>query len=316
MANTITHQLIEKEALSRGLKCQYYGINERFLRIEDDDGKSATFRGSRPNQSAANGTAVTGDKFETFEFMGVLGYGLPPVIKTSDIAMLEQFLVDENKIVIKPIDSYDSNGVTVDVTDRHQIKPALDFALSVSDKTDVLAQRQLEGDLFRIFVLEDKVVAVTQSKAAEVTGDGVSTLRTLVDNLNAGIGRGDGSTFALQKINLSDVEDYVPMSLRSVPGLGIKIRITRTDSVSSGGSAINVTDTIHSSWSDMAVRVSQQLGLHVAGFDIITKNISIQMDTENVPLLEINSRPGLKIHEYPARGEPVHLAPLLLDSVF
>lgn len=35
-----------------------------------------------------------------------------------------------------------------------------------------------------------------------------------------------------------------------------------------------------------------------------------------LPLLEINSMPGLRMHEFPAVGQAVPLASLLLDAVF
>ena len=88
------------------------------------------------------------------------------------------------------------------------------------------------------------------------------------------------------------------------------------ESVSEGGEARNCTADAHPGWIDAAVHITNALGLFVAGFDIMTDDISAPPADGYLPLLEVNSMPGLKIHEFPSQGEPVRLAARLLDSVF
>ena len=317
MADTITHHLLSEEALKRHWSIEFYGEEEKFLRITDLNGKQSVFRGTRPDGSSANGVDVTRDKSDTLDFVQTLGYKIPTAIKTNSPKAIEDFLREHKTIVIKPVDSDKSQGVTVDISNADQIEPALSYAQLYSSTDQVIAQVQLTGRLYRIFVLDGIVVAVAERRAASVTGDGVSTVRELIDALNADPRRGIGSKYALQTIDSATVEEFLGTDrLADVVQAGEEVRISNIDSVSAGGSSINVTGDIHQSWIDATTRITTSLGLVVAGFDVIVDDIAEPLVDGYMPLLEINSRPGLKLHEYPLYGDPIHIAPKLLDAVF
>lgn len=317
MANTITHQIIESEAKRRGWSCTYYGVDDRFLQVENESGIKCVFRGTRPDLTSANGADIVDNKFETVAFVRNLGFKTPDTIMSDDIDSIVDFLMKQKEIVIKPLDSAKSYGVTVGITRQEEVPEALAYAHKYSKSNKVVAQEQVTGKLYRVFVIDDKVVAVSERRAATIIGDGKSTVNELIGVLNRDPRRGVGSEFALQTVSIESVSKYIGKDkLGTILEEGTELRIAAIESVSSGGMSIDVTDTAHASWTEAMTKITRELGLFVAGFDIITPDISIPMEGGYFPLLEINNRPGLKLHEFPAHGEPRHLAPLLLDMVF
>ena len=315
MANTITHKLIKEEALRRGWSVCFFGKNDVYLYISDNRGKSSFFRGSQPSLNSANGSDIARDKYQTIRFINHLGYKTPASLETDSLSELKTFLLEHKRIVIKPLDSDKSQGVTVGIDRIDQLKDALSLAQQFSSRMTVIAQRQIEGKLYRLFVLNQKIVAVSERRAAMIEGDGVSTVEGLINKFNANPLRGEGSQFSLQKVPLDDVVSYIGKeSLDKVLEKGCTMRIAAIESVSAGGSSRSIYDEPHPTWANFVSHVTKELGLFVAGFDVITSNITLPISDAYVPLLEVNSMPGFKIHEYPTSGEPVHLAPMLLDA--
>lgn len=316
MANSITRQLLLDEASKRGWKVEIIGPRAQLCKITNAAGESELFSGSRPMRSAANGRLITVYKNLTLSFVESLGYTVPAyaIIDTLDEA--QRFLEQYQKVVIKPIDGSQSKGVTVGISSPEQLVEALQIAQAQSVAGRVIIQKQIEGKLYRIFVLDGTVPVVTERRAAHVVGDGIATVQQLVEILNADPRRGDGSDTPLKRVSLDAVGTYLGAeNVLRVPAVAEVVRISDIESVSAGGDAVNVTD-VHQSWRDAACHITKQTGLFLAGFDVMCEDIAEPLVGSFLPLLEINSSPGLKIHEYPSTGQPVHLAPLIFDALF
>lgn len=317
MANSVTRQLLLQEAARRGWKTQAIGEGAEILRVESHTGQVEMFHGSRPMKSAANGHYIAVYKNLTLRFVELLGYTVPAYKAAETVDEAAQFLAAHGKIVVKPIDGSQSKGVTVGITTPETLDRAMQEARLHSNKHKVIVQKQIEGKLYRIFVLNGSVPVITERRAAQVVGDGVSTVQELVVQLNADPKRGDGSDTPLKRIKLSTVGAYLGADgLQRVPSEGEVVRVAEIESVSAGGEAVNVTAQAHPSWSVAACAITKEMGLFLSGFDIMCDNIAKPVEENYIPLLEINGYPGLKIHEYPSAGEPVHLAPLIFDSLF
>jgi cyanophycin synthetase len=317
MAKTITYQLMETEIIKRNWSYVYFGANDRFMKVRDSKGIECLFRGTRPDLSSANGVNIAVNKSETIKFVERIGYRVAETVIINDPSELSVFLSKEKQIVVKPMDSEKSKGVTVGITSMDELYDAISLARKESSTNTAVAQKQLSGKLYRVLVIGSNVVAVSDRKAACVVGDGLRTVRELVNQLNVDPRRGDDSSFALQTINIDSVSSYVGQeALEAVLGSGEELRIGAIESVSAGGTAADATELIHESWSRALVRIAHELGLFVAGFDLITPDISDPMVGNFMPLLEVNSTPGLKIHQFPSEGESREIAPILLDAVF
>lgn len=312
---TITQQLIIDEAIRRGYSVEKFGQREELLRISMPNGATDLLLGSRPMGSSANGRKITVDKLLTLQFVEACGFSVPAYQLLEDEANALEFLQKHQSIVIKPLDSSGDRGVTANITSLESAVTAFTSAKSHSDSGKVLAQVYLKGKLYRLLVVDGHMVAATERTAAQVLGDGTSSLRELVQNVNDQPLRNEKNS-AHGHIRHSDMHAYLGNDmLESIPIAGKQVRLNQIQSVSRGGEAVNVTNDVHSSWSEAACRITKQLGLVIAGFDIICDDIKNPLTNSYFPLLEINSMPGFKLHEYPIEGEPIHVAPILLDAI-
>jgi cyanophycin synthetase len=63
----------------------------------------------------------------------------------------------------------------------------------------------MPGADFRLLVVGDTLVAAARRDPPQVVGDGASTVRQLVDEVNADPRRGDGHATSLTKMRLDDI---------------------------------------------------------------------------------------------------------------
>lgn len=314
MANSITRKLLIEQVLKRGWSYTKLGSSAELLVVTNGK-RTITFMGSRPTQSSANGRQITLSKPLTLAFVEAQGIRVPEYAVISSAQQLQEFLELHGTIVVKPADSEKSNGVTANITTYEEALAAYEAAREYGES--VIAQRQIYGKLYRIFVLAGTVPVVTERRPAFVTGDGSKTTEDLIAALNQDPRRGSNADFPMKKIDLDKARQYLgDATFFSVPPAGESVRVTALESISEGGEAHNMTDSVHPEWITQAIAITKALGLFVAGFDVMTEDISAPPAPGYLPLLEINSMPGLRMHEYPAVGQAVPLASLLLDAVF
>jgi len=82
----------------------------------------------------------------------------------------------------------------------------------------------------------------------------------------------------------------------SVPARGQVVPLRRTAKVSTGGTCVDVTETIHPDNRDAAIRASRVLGLNIAGADFLTIDITRSYREIGGGICEVNFSPGLRPH--------------------
>ena len=102
------------------------------------------------------------------------------------------------------------------------------------------------------------MIAATRRTPGRVIGDGVHTVRQLVERVNQDPRRGIGHEKVMTRIHLDAEADTVlakqGLSLDTVPAAGQAVPLRGTANLSTGGTATDVTDVIHPDNRDMAVR--------------------------------------------------------------
>ncbi|MEQ1773838.1 MAG: acetate--CoA ligase family protein, partial [Burkholderiales bacterium] len=94
-------------------------------------------------------------------------------------------------VVVKPLDSGMGLGVTVNVHSPAEVMTAFRSALKWSPKKQVIIERFLPGDDHRIMVMGGKFQWAIKRTPPEVTGDGLSSIETLIAQKNARIADDD-----------------------------------------------------------------------------------------------------------------------------
>jgi D-alanine-D-alanine ligase-like ATP-grasp enzyme len=173
MADSVTRQRLIAEVERRGWKYEIFGSGAFFCKVMHPDGRWEMFHGSEPMRNSAHGLTIAQQKDLTMDFLASLGFKVPPycvVMPDTDdgAAGARDFLEKYTRIVVKPVDGEQSRGVTIDVTDEPELKEAIALARKFSLNGGVMLQEQLDGRLYRLFVLDGRIVAASERRAAVV----------------------------------------------------------------------------------------------------------------------------------------------------
>jgi len=233
-------------------------------------------------------------------------------LKTSDSEKywLEVFAALPKPVVVKPTTGNQGKEITLGVEDEgvyvHAVKKA--FLFSNDKESGVIVESQFTGKEYRIIASRKKVIAVAYRMPANVIGDGVQTIADLIAVKNSDPRRFDDPNESLVTIKIDDhVLEYLSdqrLELTSVPEKDKRIFVRRNSNISTGGDSIDVTDKIHPSVGELAIKaVNAVPGLDFAGVDFMTKNIEAEQNSDSYRIIEINSSPGFSIHEFPFEGK-------------
>ena len=220
-------------------------------------------------------------------------------------------------VVLKPQDGNQGKGVTVNITGREQLEAAFRAA---EEYGQAMVERYLPGSDFRLLVVGDRLVAAARRDPPHVIGDGRHTVRELVDLINADPRRGDGHATSLTKIRFDDIAiarlKAQSLTADEVPETGRRVVLRNNANLSTGGSATDVTDTVHPEVAARAVDAAQMIGLHICGVDLVCENVIRPLEEQHGGVVEVNAAPGLRMHISPSfgRGRPVGEA--VMDTLY
>ena len=206
---------------------------------------------------------------------------------------------------VKPLDGNQGKGVTVDCRTPEDVARAFAFAREYGRK--IIVERYVEGRDYRVLVAGGVVAAASCRRPAHVVGDGVSTVRALVERENQDPARGAGHTNILTKIALdehaADMLHKQGYDFDTVLPVGATAELRGNANLSTGGTAEDVTALLPESTRLLCVRAAAKIGLDVAGIDIVCRDIALPLDAQRGAVIEVNAAPGIRMHQYPSSGE-------------
>jgi cyanophycin synthetase len=226
--------------------------------------------------------------------------------------------VPDIPVVVKPKDGNQGKGVTVNVTTREQIDKA--FAAAREFRDDVMVERFLPGHDFRLLVIGNKLIAAARRDPPHVVGDGVHSVRQLVETVNADPRRGSGHATSLTKIRFDDIalERLALQGLNadSVPPHGQRVILRNNANLSTGGSATDVTDDVHPDVAARAVEAAQMIGLDICGVDVVCDSVLQPIEAQGGGVVEVNAAPGLRMHLTPSYGKGRPVGEAIISAMF
>ncbi|MFK7982646.1 MAG: cyanophycin synthetase [Saprospiraceae bacterium] len=274
------------------------------------NGKQSLFKNSFFSLNTNGATTISNDKGYSYYFLKKMGFVIPKTQTFFNTDLNEKLTIkrgiDEGyeyaktlgfPVIVKPNDGSWGRGVAK----VHNKADFFQFANTILSYSEILlVQEFCLGKDYRIVVLDDKVHCAYERIPLSITGDGESTLNTLLQTKQITL----QDSRRLSFINLSD-----PRMLNKLQKKGLtldsilpdKERISLLDNanLSNGGMAIDWSDKIHPSYKILAINITKAMGLRLCGVDIMTADITQPVDKYHV--IEINSAPGL--HNYAALGE-------------
>jgi cyanophycin synthetase len=244
-----------------------------------------------------------------------------PVPRGYTVRSLEEALKVAAKLsspfTVKPLDANQGKGVTTRAT-MDQLPYAYEAASEYS--SSVIIEDYIQGDDYRVLVVDGRVVAAARRQPPTVEGDGVATIRELVERENANPSRGDGHESALTKIRLDEQASRVlaaqGYTFDDVLVPGAKAVLRGNANLSTGGTAEDVTALIHPLTSNACARAALTIGLDVAGIDLLCKDITMPLGPQGGAIIEVNAAPGIRMHEHPSSGPSRAAGAAIVESLF
>lgn len=217
-------------------------------------------------------------------------------------------------VVVKPVDGNHGRGVVPELIKADDIRAAFDVA--AREGSGVIVERFVPGNEHRLLVVGNRLIAAAGGEPVTVVADGVRTVEQLIHTVvNADPRRGEDESDPLSLIEIDDVLRLElkrqELSLESIPAAGRQVLIQRNDNLST-----DVTERVHPSVADHAVRAVQMVGLDIGGVDLVSTDISRPLDETQGAIVEVNAGPGLLMHLKPAKGSPQPVGAAIIDMMF
>ncbi|MAF67099.1 MAG: cyanophycin synthetase [Planctomycetes bacterium] len=262
---------------------------------------------------------LASDKEETNQMLGDLG--LPVARQRLVYSSREAVRAAERigfPVVVKPLNANHGRGVSIHLCDADAVATAYDHARGHS--RTVLVESFIEGLDHRLLVIDGKLVAASKRVPGHVVGDGERTVEELLELVNQDPRRGIGHEKVLTQLELDHqalrLLELKGFSVESVPPAGETLYLRSTGNLSTGGTAVDVTDTIHPDNREMAERAARAIGLDVCGVDFLTTDITESYRVRGGAICEVNAAPGFRMHVAPSEGTPRDVAGPVMDMLF
>ena len=281
--------------------------------------KQRRIQAAETDYSSAIAESIAQDKELSKKLLQAAGVPVPmgrPVLDAEDAWVAAQEI--GLPVVIKPRDGNQGKGVAVNLKTREEVIAGFNNALEFRD--DIMVESYLPGSDYRLLVVGDKMVAAARREPPLVVGDGSSSVRQLVDKVNADPRRGDGHATSLTKIRFDDIAlarlKEQGLNADSVPAKGARVVLRNNANLSTGGSATDVTDDVHPEVAARAVMAAQMVGLDVCGVDVVVESVLKPLEEQHGGVVEVNAAPGLRMHLQPSFGKGRDVGSAIIDTMF
>ncbi|HKQ57739.1 MAG TPA: cyanophycin synthetase [Candidatus Eisenbacteria bacterium] len=262
---------------------------------------------------------IASDKEETNRILGDLGLPVPHqrLVYGEEEAAKESVKLGF-PVVVKPYNGNHGRGVSLDLRDPGHVREAYHKAREHSRA--VVVEQFITGRDYRMLVVDGKLIAVAERVPGHVIGDGARTVEELVEETNKDPRRGIGHEKVLTRLELDHQAERClrdkGYTRTSVPAAGEMVTLRLTGNLSTGGTAIDVTDAVHPDNAEMAVRAIKAIGLDVGGVDFISPDIAQSYREAGGAICEVNAAPGFRMHVAPSEGKPRDVAGPVMEMLF
>ncbi|GAB5489691.1 MAG: cyanophycin synthetase [Parasphingorhabdus sp.] len=223
-------------------------------------------------------------------------------------------------VVLKPLNANHGRGVSINLSSKEEVATAFDVAQEQGTSRAVLVESYITGFDHRMLVVGNELVAVAKRVPGHVVGDGKKNIGELIDQVNEDPRRGVGHEKVLTQLELDNqarrLMDNAGYNKGTVLEEGEIFYLRDTANLSTGGTAIDLTDVVHPDNREMAVRAIMAVGLDVGGVDFLTDDISQSYKDIGGAIVEVNAAPGFRMHVAPSEGEPRDVAGKVIDMLF
>lgn len=315
----LSTQILLRAAIKRGVKFELLDRSDNFVLLENDEKKEYVKQGTKTSVDTYSSVMVMENKVVTKEILDREGIRIP---KGRDYIYVNEAKEDYEhfkgkKIVVKPKSTNFGIGITIFKNEFSKESYERAVAIAFENDNSIIIEEFLNGQEYRFLVMGDKIEGILNRVPANVLGDGIHTIRELVEEKNKHPLRGENYAKPLEKIKLCESEkmflesqgkdfDYKPKD-------GEIVYLRENSNVSTGGDSIDFTDVIREEYKSIAIECTKIVGAKICGVDMMIEDINQAPNESNYGIIELNFNPAIHIHSYPYKGTNRKIGDKILD---
>lgn len=201
-------------------------------------------------------------------------------------------------VYVKPTSGSQGSGVKK-IYDQTELVDA--FSEYNTERVKVaLVEQALTMPDYRLLVFDGELVNAYERQPLSISGDGENDIASLIADLD--------KAYKLngREIHLAERMQHITHHLGRV-GLDMttvlsplqKVNLIEISNLSAGGVPIDVTESLHPRWVDIANRIAKGFNLRICGVDLACTDIT--SNTSDYSVIEVNATPGAR--HFMASGE-------------
>jgi cyanophycin synthetase len=238
------------------------------------------------------------------------------VVSRDHRAAFELVEATPGPLVVKPARGGGAGqGVTTSIVTAKQLALALRRGYLTSAR--LVVEREVVGEHYRVLLLDGEVLDVIERRRPSVVGDGVSTVEELM--------------FAEFERRLQDERNWKPfpvdldcvftlerqgIPLSSVPEVGEVVVVKGATNISGPRECSTYRGPLNEAVVSVVRRAAAAVGVRLAGVDVVTRDLTVPLESNDGVVLEVNPVPGL-FHHYNVSnlGEESRVAIPILEAL-
>lgn len=317
-------QLLIHDAIQKGIKVKVIDEYDQFVKLTYKGHVEYVKNGNMTAKDTYISALIMANKTVTKKILAENGFHIPAggEYQTAEKAQQAFWRYENRPIVVKPKST--NYGVGISIFKHGPTKEDFNQAIKIAFKEDhsILVEEYIPGTEYRLFVVNGKVPAVLLRTPANVTGDGTSTIKELVNQKNQDPLRGTNHRAPLEIIQLGEIEQLMlkeqGYTVESVPENGAIVYLRENSNVSTGGDSIDVTDEMDESYKEIAVQMAKAIEANVSGIDLIIPDLTKPSTPEEpgYTVIEANFNPAMHMHAYVYKGKNRRLTQEILTMLF
>ena len=250
--------------------------------------------------------ALAADKPGVYRILADSGLPIPERLSfaANDLRAARVFLAQYGPCVVKPARGTGGDGVTGEIRSASELRRA---ALAASRfAPQLLIESQVEGEVFRILVLDGQVLDVVRRRRPTITGDGHSTVEKLIFAEHDRRVRAEGNPGL--KPFIVDLDCILSLkragvTLRTVLPEGSSLRIKTVTNYNSPEDNQTFRGGISPAITTEVAGAAEALGLRLAGVDVVTSTPAVALAASGGAIIDVNEAPGLHHHAHVADAD-------------
>lgn len=320
----LSTQIFMFDAIQKGVQVKVLDESDQFLRLQFQDHVEYVKNANMTSKDSYIVPLIMENKTVTKKVLKEAGFRVPGGAEFSSMeeAVKAYPRFADQAFVIKPKSTNYGLGITIfkEGADLEDYQAGL--AIAFREDSSVLIEEFMPGTEYRFFVIGGEVQAIMLRVPANVIGDGIRTVKELVEEKNSDPLRGTNHRAPLELIQLGELEQLMlkeqGLTIESVPQANQIVYLRENSNISTGGDSIDMTDEFSEAYKKIAVSAVEALGAKISGIDLIIpdKEIDPTTDKKAYGIIEANFNPAMHMHVYPFAGKGRRLTMNVLKLLY